>query len=331
MSRGAEGRAVFRSEADCQDFLSRVSDAAEEHGIAAYAWVLMPNHFHLLLESTRSLLSPFMRRVLTGFSVAHNRHNGHRGHVFMGRFKSILIEREGYLLQVIRYIHLNPVRAGLACGLDELERNAWSGHSNLVGGEGPGWLKVNEVRAAFGDSCHGTPLNYMDFMKAGLVIGADHAFSNGNYVIGKSGIEPISKYSLDSRRYDYRGAVLGSMEFAKMLASKQGGRLNSARSRGHEHLSMERILREISEAHGISVAEARGSGRRGEVSRVRRLVAGTLSKSGLSHSDIARFLGVVPGAVWGMVHYLAGNREDQILVGQYLRRYLAILVADPGS
>jgi putative transposase len=115
----------------------------------------------------------------------------------MGRFKSILIEREGYLLQVIRYIHLNPVRAGLAGGLDELERNVRSGHSHIVGGEGPGWLKVSEVRAAFGDSCHGTPWNYMDFMKAGLGIGADRALSDGNYVIGRSGIEPISKYSLD--------------------------------------------------------------------------------------------------------------------------------------
>jgi REP element-mobilizing transposase RayT len=80
---------------------------------------LLSNHFNLLLMPTSTTLSSFMRRLLTGYAVSFNRHNRRSGHLFQNRYKSIVCEEEMYLLELIRYIHLNPLRAGIVKSLEE--------------------------------------------------------------------------------------------------------------------------------------------------------------------------------------------------------------------
>lgn len=131
--RGIEGRAIFNDDHDRQLFVDRLSSLLSETGVRCYAWALLSNHFHLLLMPTSTPLSYFMRRLLTGYAVSFNRRNKRSGHLFQNRYKSIVCEEEPYLLELVRYIHLNPLRVGMITNLEEMDVYPWSGHAVLIG------------------------------------------------------------------------------------------------------------------------------------------------------------------------------------------------------
>jgi REP element-mobilizing transposase RayT len=105
MARGIERRDLFRTDVDRQDLILRIEKLVVETGAAVYAWSLMPNHFHLLLRTGPTGLSTFMRRLQTGYAVAFNLRHKRCGHLFQNRYKSILVQKDAYLLELVRYIH----------------------------------------------------------------------------------------------------------------------------------------------------------------------------------------------------------------------------------
>ncbi len=131
--RGIERRDIFADDTDRERFVARLSSLLTKSATKCFAWSLLPNHFHLLLMPTTISLADTMRSLLTGYAVYFNRKYQRSGHLFQNRYKSILCEEEPYLLELIRYIHLNPLRAGLVPDLDSLERYPWSGHAVLLG------------------------------------------------------------------------------------------------------------------------------------------------------------------------------------------------------
>ena len=131
--RGIERGRIFRDDDDRDDFVQRLGKLLTETGTDCYAWALIPNHFHLLLRPQTIELSRFMRRLLTGYAVTFNRRHKRSGHLFQNRYKSIVCEAETYLLELIRYIHLNPLRAHLLSDLQELDSYPWCGHAELLG------------------------------------------------------------------------------------------------------------------------------------------------------------------------------------------------------
>ena len=106
--RGIERRAIFQDDVDRDDFVRRLSMVLLETDTRCYAWALIPNHFHLLLKTGTVPIAALMHKLLTGYAVRYNRRHGRHGHLFQNRYKSILCQEETYLLQLIRYIHLNP-------------------------------------------------------------------------------------------------------------------------------------------------------------------------------------------------------------------------------
>ena len=110
--RGIERRDIFITDDDREDFVRRLSGLLEETSTACYAWALLDNHVHLLLIPTEISLSILMRRLLTGYAVSFNLRHKRAGHLFQNRYKSIVCDSDVYLLELVRYIHLNPVRAG---------------------------------------------------------------------------------------------------------------------------------------------------------------------------------------------------------------------------
>ena len=135
---------------DRRRFLDRLSSLLKETETRCYAWSLMPNHFHLLMMPTRFELAVLMRRLLTGYAVTFNLAHQRVGHLFQNRYKSIVCDKENYLFELIRYIHLNPVRSGLVRTLKELDRYPWSGHSVVMGFRSLGGQEVDEVLEHFG-------------------------------------------------------------------------------------------------------------------------------------------------------------------------------------
>ncbi len=133
MARGIERREIFRDDKDRKSFLERFAIILEETQTQCYAWALIPNHFHLLLRTGITQLSKVMRRLMTGYAVTFNKRHKRSGHLFQNRYKSIVCEEDPYLLELIRYIHLNPIRAGLVKDLKELEKYPWTGHATILG------------------------------------------------------------------------------------------------------------------------------------------------------------------------------------------------------
>ncbi|MCK8602287.1 transposase, partial [Desulfoferrobacter suflitae] len=117
MARGIERKQIFKDGADRRDFLERLATILEETQTQCYAWALIPNHFHLLLRTGATPLSKVMRRLMTGYAVSFNKRHRRAGHLFQNRYKSIVCEEDPYLLELLRYIHLNPLRARLVGSL----------------------------------------------------------------------------------------------------------------------------------------------------------------------------------------------------------------------
>jgi REP-associated tyrosine transposase len=118
IARGIERKAIFRDTQDYSNFLNRLGNLLIESSTACFAWVLMPNHIHLLLKTGITSISTIMRRLLTGYAISFNRRHKRHGHLFQNRYKSFLCEEEPYLLELVRYIHLNPLRARLVSDLN---------------------------------------------------------------------------------------------------------------------------------------------------------------------------------------------------------------------
>ena len=130
MARGNNGYAVFLVPADYEAFLQALQTTRECYLFALSAYVLMPNHFHLLLEVGAASTGRMMQALLTGYARRFNRIHRRHGHVFQGQYKAIVCERESYLLELVRYIHLNPVRAGLLKRPGDWQ---WSGPGEYLG------------------------------------------------------------------------------------------------------------------------------------------------------------------------------------------------------
>jgi REP element-mobilizing transposase RayT len=160
MARGNNGQAVYLSRGDYEAFLEALQTVRARYPFSLYAYVLMPNHFHLLVEAQEEPTSRWMQALLTKHARRFNRVHGRRGHVFEGRYKAIVCERETYLLELVRYIHLNPVRAGL---VKEPGAWKWSGHGEYMGMAKRGLIDPGPVRGQLR-----TSTRYEAFVREGL-------------------------------------------------------------------------------------------------------------------------------------------------------------------
>jgi len=130
--RGIERRKIVDDDKDREDFVTRMGSIALDTGTSIYAWALMTNHAHILLRSSTAGLPTFMRRFLSGYAIWYNRRHRRYGHLFQNRYKSIVCEEDPYFKELVRYIHLNPLRAGMVETLAKLDRYKWCGHCVIL-------------------------------------------------------------------------------------------------------------------------------------------------------------------------------------------------------
>ena len=170
-NRGVDHGAIFRTDGDRAYFLRCLSEASEKHAVEVHAYCLMSNHYHLLLRSQTGQLSRAMQMLSSFYTQGANLHLGRDGPIFRGRYQAVLITTDAQFLTVSRYIHLNPVQAGL---IDSAADWPWSSLAAYYGGRRPLWLNRAYTLALF--SGNGSEQSrYMEFIED-YEIGSDPIF-----------------------------------------------------------------------------------------------------------------------------------------------------------
>jgi REP element-mobilizing transposase RayT len=178
-ARGIEKREIFRDDRDRDDLRRRILLNLNRANASCLAWAFLPNHIHLLFQSDDGVLSRFMHRLMSGYSIYFNRRHDRAGHLFQNRFQSSLIQSESYLLEAIRYIHLNPLRAGIVRTLDDLANYRWSMHGEILRSRGATWGKFSFLQDQFGRDGGELAINrYLEFMEEGVRRSPSVSFSD---------------------------------------------------------------------------------------------------------------------------------------------------------
>ncbi|MGS2723489.1 REP-associated tyrosine transposase [Porticoccus sp. GXU_MW_L64] len=164
-SRGDRREDIYESNEDRALFLEILGDVCSQYNWVCHAYCLMSNHYHLLIETPDANLSGGMRQLNGVYTQGFNRNHGRTGHVYQGRYKAILVDKNSYLLEVARYIVLNPVRAGMVRSAKEWP---WSSYRATAGqANAPNWLQVNWLLAAFGNKKAVGIASYKTFVREG--------------------------------------------------------------------------------------------------------------------------------------------------------------------
>ncbi|MEE9302920.1 MAG: transposase [Thiotrichaceae bacterium] len=166
--RGIERKRIFQDSQDYRNFIERLGEILNDTATVCYAWAQMKNHAHLLLRTGYAPLATVMRRLLTGYAQQFNRRHRRHGHLFQNRYKSILCEEDPYLLELVRYIHLNPVRVGLVTDVKALHSYPRSGHSVLMGRRKYDWQDADYVLGLFGKTRLTARKKYAEFVTKGI-------------------------------------------------------------------------------------------------------------------------------------------------------------------
>jgi putative transposase len=306
--RGIEQKEIISDDCDRLDFVSRMGTIATETSTAIYAWALMTNHAHILMRSGSQGLTKFMRRFLSGYAAGYNQRHRRHGHLFQNRYKSIVCEEDSYFMELVRYIHLNPLRANLVESLAQLDRYRWCGHSVLMGRSRNEWQDRDYVLNCFGTKEGEARSAYREFVKMGIAQGRRSDLTGGGLIRSQGGWLSVKSMHRLGVREQSDERILGSGEFVENLIEQ------ADQTRREQFSEQQRLKRAASLVEGlcrtekVSVEALRSGSRRQEVSRVRcQLARDLVEQCGLSLSEAGRHLGVSTSGIAKILSRSAGS------------------------
>jgi putative transposase len=272
-SRGNERKAIFRDDEDREKFFSSLSDLPNRFGVVIHGFVLMGNHYHLLLETPSPNLQRAMQYLNTAYTVYFNRRHHRAGHLLQGRYKAFVIDKDSYLLSVSRYLHLNPVRAGM---VKRPEEYPWSSYREYIGKrKRRGWLTCDWVLEQFSKNATRARRGYKEFVED-AVGGSDNPFA-----LLKAGL------------------VLGSEGFFEEIKRKLSVEKDSEVPQARhfvDAISCDAMIRFVAAQHGVEEREITGVG--GWGNRARRICLYLLREyTDMSNAEIAARFQVSHSAV----------------------------------
>ncbi len=265
-ARGNERKKIFLNTTDYNKFREYVKHSQEKHRFILHAYVLMSNHIHLLIETPEGNLSRVIHTIISSYSTYFNKKRQRSGHLFQGRYKAILIEKDSYLLELSRYIHLNPVKANMA---ERPEEYPFSSYRSYVASESDAIVARDLILSMISTEKKKAPSLYRAFVEQGLT----EEIKN-----------PFSKV--------YGGMILGTKQFIqdslKKLAPETLHKKDvSARRQLHASLSLEEVVHLICSMLHISAKEIHG-----KHNRIRSFVITILKKqTSYTNSEIGQFFG----------------------------------------
>ncbi len=260
--RGIERRNIFKDNEDRDNLLDLVADLFPATKTSCYAWAILSNHAHFLIRTGTTSLSHVMARLLTGYAVRFNRRHRRHGPLFQNRFKSIACQEDVYLRELVRYIHLNPLRAGIVPDINQLNRYQYSGHSVVMGKRESAWMDWEYVLSSFGKSVGKARGRYLSYVKEGIGLGRRPELVGGGLIRSLGGWEEAKKRRAETQeRVKGDQRILGDSEFVTetlRAAEEKYNRYYRLKSLGYD---MAKVEEKVSRIFGLKVSEIYARGR----------------------------------------------------------------------
>jgi REP element-mobilizing transposase RayT len=287
--RGNQRRKTFLDDSDYQAYLQRLSSYRKRYEYVLHAYCLMPNHVHLLLESSHQPLAKVMQGLQQSYSQYFNSRHRKVGHVFQGRYKAIVCQKDEYLLELVRYIHLNPVRSGLVKAPASYR---YSGHLAYAEGKASEIIDPRPVLGLLGGSSR-----YREFVNNGIRGGHKEEY-----------------YETQDQRF------LGPAGFGEKLRERQD------EPRPPKRRALEGVIRALVEKLNITAAELKSADRSWAVSRARTIVGYALvRKYGYGLGEVAKYLRRDPATVGTLLGRLAQKIDGDPVLRRKLERLIKIV------
>jgi putative transposase len=319
--RGIEGRAIFEDDKDRRDFLERLSGLLQEKDTPCYAWALMTTHVHLLFRTGAVPITSIMRRLLTGYAVRFNRRHRRYGHLFQNRYKSILCEEDPYLKQLVAYIHLNPVRAGMVENVAALKAYPFTGHSALMGKRIRPWQDTGYVLALFGGSVLEARRNLQIHLSQWSAKGHCSELTGGGLIRSAGGWRAVEEAYRDGIRLFSDERILGSSEFVE-TALKQAGEAYDRRMQLQSGgVDLSAVIAAVCRDFNVDERELATATKRFKVARARAVVSHIATHElSISGSEVARRFHVDRSAVSRAVQRVGKDADLIATAGRVLGR-----------
>ena len=311
ITRGHERKRIFADRADRIKFLKILSEAVKKTRCQCIAWVLMSNHVHLLIRNGESTLSHFMQKVLTQYAVYFNRRHRRSGYLFQNRFKSILCQEDVYFVELVRYIHLNPLRAGIVKSIDQLDRYPWSGHSVLIGLRENDWQQTDAVLEKFSPNRTQAVRQYRSFIQEGAKMPKPSDLSGGGLIRSAGGWDAVENLRKAGEYWRGDERILGDGEFVAnaLMAAEQS--FVTAEKMKREGWNLERLTRLVCSHFAVPPETLYKKGRNNPLQHAKDLIVYLgVRKLGIRRRDLMHQLGISQPALSKAIE--RGEQLDQV-------------------
>lgn len=296
--RGIEKRKIFKDDKDRYQFIKRLGSILTEAETPIYAWALIPNHVHLLLKTGLTPIATIMRRLLTGYAVYFNRRHRRYGHLFQNRYKSILCQEEPYFRELVRYIHLNPLRAKLVENIKALEKYSYSGHSAVVGKVKRDWQQVDYVLGFFGKKKSDARKAYRHFVEQGVKQGRRPELVGGGLIRSVGGWAALSALRDEAVRVKGDERILGDSDFVEAVLKEADEQLERRYRLKAEGFDLEQVAERVAAVMNIPLEIVWEKSQRPLVVEARDLLCYWASKElVMNKTDLAKRLNLTQPAV----------------------------------
>ena len=256
------------------------------------------SHLHLLLRTGNAPIATIMRKVLTGYVVSFNRRYRRIGHLFQNRYKSILCQEDNYLLELVRYIHLNPLRAKLVGSINELNTYDYSGHSVLMGKKNAGWQNVNKVLGMFDRKVPLARQRYRGFVVKGIDIGRRPDLIGGGLIRSTGGWHAVRAYRKDKIHLKGDERILGDSDFVLQVLKAQDECMDRRFRLREQGYDIEKAIDRVSKMFSLSKQDILSPSRQKQRVIARSVLCfWAIRELGMSGTELSQIFGMGQSSV----------------------------------
>ncbi len=298
MIRGIEGRNIFQDNKDRDDFIQRLGNILSDTSTPCYAFALMSNHVHLLLRTGLVPVAQVMRRLLTGYAVKFNRRHKRSGKLFQNRYKSILCQEDPYLLELVRYIHLNPLRADLIKDYDKLGWFKYCGHSYILGNNKNDWQDVEYVLRLFAKRQKTAIKRYLEHVRKGIEIGPRPDLTGGGLIRSLGGWTEVKKLQKSDIRLKSDERILGDTDYVLEVLKESQEKFERRYELAARGYTLETFRDKVADIFNVETEDIYSPGKYKERVKARSVFCyWAVREFGESATNLARKIGISQPAV----------------------------------